>query len=88
MRKNSVDALETAPLETSVTVAFLIAASVDVKTVVRAFNWMAGCGLQASDTMWPTTKSAHLLNSTVLFENGRKERHIQKFRSRWYAVEL
>jgi alpha-L-arabinofuranosidase len=34
---------------------------------------MSGCGLQASGTMWPTTKFARLLNLTVLFENGRRK---------------
>jgi hypothetical protein len=90
VRKNSVDALMllTAPLETFITVAFLIAAFVDVKTAVRAFNWMSGVWPSGSDTMWPTAKFAHLLNLTVLFENGRKERHSQKCRSRWYAVQF
>jgi hypothetical protein len=49
--------LLTAPLETFITVAFLIAAFVDVKTAVRAFNWMSG--------VWPSGFRHYVANREV-----------------------
>jgi hypothetical protein len=67
-------------------VAILVVASADASTVLRVFNWMSGNGLRASDTMWPSTRFAHLLNVNSSFENGRNEKHADQCRSRCYAI--
>jgi len=67
-------------------VAILVVASADASTVLRVFNWMSGNGLRASDTMWPSTKFAHLLNLNSSFEDGRNEKHGEQCRSRFYTI--